>query len=119
MATKAIKKVAPVMEEEDGSTITVTDEEIEEKARIWAGIIDEPVVLEDEDESVTLTTQREYRLELFEEGDNRVYGRQRGLAREGWDFPAIHGFQRTFPMGNRAPDRFLILVASRDTEVPS
>jgi len=58
---------------------------------------------------------REYRLELFEEGDNRVFGRQRSLAREGWDFPAIHGFERQLT-GNRGVDRFLIVVASRDVE---
>lgn len=65
-----------------------------------------------------MVTKREYRLELFEEGDQKVFARQRGLKREGWKAPAIHGFRRHTASGLVA-DSFLILVASRDLEVPA
>ncbi len=71
-----------------------------------------------EPETLEMITKREYRLELFEEGDNNVFARQRGLSREGWDWPVIHGFRRHAASGLVA-DSFLILVASRDLEVPA
>ena len=129
----------------DESTATVTEEEVEvaeeelvtDAEQGGTDVSGKPidVVVEDEEiipapweaddgsadapdvEDEPVKAHREYRLELFEEGDNRTQARQRGLAREGWEFPAIHGFVRNLTMG-RGTDRFFIVVASRDTEVP-
>ena len=108
------KTVKATAEDVPGPTVEGTGEAVrEDLAKLAPG----RVMVEYEGEAEPVKKHREYRLELFEEGDTRVYGRQRGLAREGWEFPVVHGFQRNLTM-NRGTDRFFIVVASRDLEVP-
>ena len=64
-------------------------------------------------EPLVVEVPREYRMELFEPGDPRIMRRRAELVRDGWEWPAIMGFQ---PAAGRP---FVILVLSRDQEPSS
>ena len=94
------------------------EEVLEELEQVVPEGAEVEIVVEEPDVLPEMVSKREYRLELFEEGDNNVFARQPGLAREGWKWPVIHGFRRRAPSGLVA-DSFLILVASREVEAPA